>query len=195
MTSEHVFPLWTRGTVHPDARGDSGYIFRGADSVFQVVPGMPVAALEVKRVCARCNNGWMSDLERKAKPFLTRPIQGDPKNLRFAEIETVAAWAYKTCVLADLASTRLLGALAFRWLGQRQRPPAETVITMAAYGGGSLPTVRVLDPGRVHGQIGLGSGSERPGIPDHDQHRSPRTAGVRASHPRRHRPRADRLET
>ncbi len=78
-TSEHVFPLWTRETVPPDVRGESGYIFRDGSGHFQVVPGMPVAALEIKRVCAACNNGWMSDLERKAKVLLTRPIQGNPE--------------------------------------------------------------------------------------------------------------------
>lgn len=67
--------------------------------------------------------------------MLTRPIQGDPTTLHFIDVHTVAAWAYKTCILADLASSRLLGALPFRWLGQRQYPPDDVVVTLAAYGG------------------------------------------------------------
>lgn len=146
MTLEHVFPLWTRKTVLPDVQGDSGYIFRGSTGRFEVVPGMPVAALEVKRVCATCNNGWLADLEGKAKPLLTRPIQGDPTTLHFMEVHTVATWAYKTCILADLASTRLLAALPFRWFGQRRHPPQDVVVTLAVYGGVRYPQFAVSKP-------------------------------------------------
>jgi hypothetical protein len=139
MTSEHVFPLWTRQVVLPDVRGDSGYIFRGPAGRFEVVPGMPVAALEVKRVCADCNHGWLHQLEDRSKPLLTRPIQGNPTTLHFMDIHTVATWAYKTCVLVDLASTRLLTALPFRWLGQRRHPPMDVVVTLASYGGVRYP--------------------------------------------------------
>lgn len=139
MTSEHVLPLWTRQAVLPDVRGESGYIFRGPSGRFEVVPDMPVAAIEVKRVCARCNNGWLAALEQRAKPLLTRPIQGDPTSFHFIDVLTVASWAYKTCILADLASNRVLAALPFHWLGQRRRPPDDVVVTVAAYGGVRYP--------------------------------------------------------
>jgi hypothetical protein len=155
MTSEHVFPLWTRQAVLPDAKGDSGYIFRGPDGGFEVVPGMPVAALQVKRVCGPCNNGWLSDLEQKAIPLLTRPIQGDPTTLHFLDVQTAATWAYKTCILADLASSHLLAALPFRWLGQRRHPPPDVVITLATYGGVRYPQFALSRP--VHYRIRSGS--------------------------------------
>jgi hypothetical protein len=107
---------------------------------------MPIAALEVKRVCAFCNNGWLSNLERKAKVLLTRPIQGDPRNFHFIDVHTVATWAYKTCILADLASTRLLTALPFRWLGQRRYPPKDVVVTLASYGGVRYPQFACSKP-------------------------------------------------
>ncbi|HET6999210.1 MAG TPA: hypothetical protein VFI03_11525 [Solirubrobacterales bacterium] len=151
MTAEHVFPLWTRETVLPDVRGDSGYIFRGASGRFEVVPGMPVASLEVKRVCASCNNGWLASLESRAKPLLTRPIQGDPTTLHFMDVHTIATWAYKTCIMADLASSRLLGALPFRWLGQHRYPPLDAVIVMASYGGVRYPQFALSMP--VHYKV------------------------------------------
>lgn len=158
MTSEHVFPLWTRQVVLPDVRDDSGYIFRGPTGRFEVVPGMPVAALQVKRVCAACNNGWLHKLENKAKPLLTRPIQGDPTTLHFMDVHTIAAWAYKTCILADLASSRLLGALPFRWLGQRQHPPDDVVVTLAVYGGVRYPQFACSKP--VHYRVSSRSTGE-----------------------------------
>lgn len=157
MTSEHVYPLWTRETVLPDVRGDSGYIF-GSEEQRLVVPGLPVAAIKVKRVCARCNNGWLHDLEQKAKPLLTRPIQGDPKTFRFMDVWTVATWAYKTCILADLAGTKLLGPRGFRWLHTWQCPPRDVVVTMAAYGGPRFPQYGSSVP--VHYKVETGSGQK-----------------------------------
>jgi len=138
MTGEHVYPLWTRETVLPDVLDDSGYVFGSEDSR-RVVKGLPVAALTVKRVCARCNNGWLHDLEQKAKPLLTRPIQGDPKTFQFMDVWTVATWAYKTCILADLAGTKLLGPRGFSWLHAWRFPPPGVVVTMAANGGPRFP--------------------------------------------------------
>ncbi len=146
MTSEHVFPLWTRNVVLPDVRGDSGYIFKGRSGAYEVVPGMPVAALEVKRVCAKCNNGWLADLEQKAKPLLTRPIQGDPARFHLVDVTTIATWAYKTCILADLASSRLLAAMPYRWLCQRRPPPKDVVVTMGAYGSARYPQFALSTP-------------------------------------------------
>lgn len=148
MTSEHIFPLWTRETVLPDVRGDSGYIFRGPSGRFEVVPGMPVASLQVKRVCASCNNGWLAGLEDRAKALLSRPIQGNPKTFQFMDVHTVATWAYKTCILADLASTRVLTPLSFRWLHQRRHPPPDVVVTMACYGGVRYPQFALSRPVR-----------------------------------------------
>ena len=146
MTSEHIFPLWTRETVLPDVLGESGYIFRGSSGRFEVVPDMPVASLQVKRVCAPCNNGWLANLEGKAKPLLSRPIQGNPRTFHQMDVHTVATWAYKTCILADLASSRVLTPLPFRWLCQRRHPPREVVVTMASYGGVRYPQFALSRP-------------------------------------------------
>ncbi len=58
------------------------------------------------RVCAGCNNGWMSDLETEAKPILIRLI-ADPRvlpSLSEAERHTVARWTLKTAVVLNQAS-------------------------------------------------------------------------------------------
>lgn len=138
MTAEHIYPLWTRDVVLPSTSTESGYIF-GSEEQRYVVPDMPLAAITVKKVCTGCNNGWLSALEERAKSLLTRPIQGDPTTFYFADVFTVANWAYKTCILFDLAATNLLGPLGFHWLYQRRCPPPGTVVTMAAYGSARFP--------------------------------------------------------
>lgn len=58
------------------------------------------------RVCAGCNNGWMSDLETEAKPILIRLI-ADPSELSSLsehERHTVARWTLKTAAVLNQAS-------------------------------------------------------------------------------------------
>ena len=54
--------------------------------------------LLVGRICAPCNNGWMSDLEIQAQPILTPLVRGERElaSLTDGERFTVARWAVKT---------------------------------------------------------------------------------------------------
>lgn len=57
---------------------------------------------KTQTVCQACNNGWMATLEERSKEILTPAIEG--VNIRFSpsEAETVARWALKTSVVAEL---------------------------------------------------------------------------------------------
>jgi hypothetical protein len=195
MTSEHIFPLWTRETVLPDVRGDLGYIFRGPSGRFEVVPGMPVASLQVKRVCASCNHGWLARLEGKAKALLSRPIQGNPKTFHFMDVHTIATWAYKTCILADLASTRVLTPLSFRWLHQRRHPPPDVVVTMACYGEVRYPQFALSRPVQYKVDSGTTGKFDLNAYLITISIGHPCLSGFRPSHPRSRRPPAVGLET
>lgn len=58
------------------------------------------------RVCKRCNNGWMSQLEERAKPLLTLLIDGEREVVHLTEPERhiVATWAFKTAIVLNNAS-------------------------------------------------------------------------------------------
>jgi hypothetical protein len=67
----------------------------------------PVGNFVAGKVCADCNNGWMSDLEVQAKPILIRLI-ADPHQLSYLpehERHTVARWTLKTAGVLNRAST------------------------------------------------------------------------------------------
>jgi hypothetical protein len=58
------------------------------------------------RVCSRCNNGWMSQLEVRAKPILTS-LFDDGRNLTQLSAEEraiIARWAAKTVYVLNSAS-------------------------------------------------------------------------------------------
>src|SRR5258708_22229096 len=102
LSAEHVLPDWlTRVGLSQAA------------VVYEVGPpnrrphrwSGPPFKLTTKRVCRRCNTGWMADLENAAKPLLVRMIQEEALRLEVDDQEVIAAWAHKTALTAMLASS------------------------------------------------------------------------------------------
>lgn len=66
----------------------------------------PDAAFKPQIVCdKRCNSGWMSKLETRVIPFLSRMIKGDPITLTLADQTDIALWSVKTAIVFDAAWT------------------------------------------------------------------------------------------
>jgi hypothetical protein len=59
----------------------------------------------VRAVCDDCNHGWLSQLERAAKPVLTPLILGQSTELSVDDQRPIAAWACKTALVAMLSSS------------------------------------------------------------------------------------------
>lgn len=60
----------------------------------------------IARVCADCNNGWMSVLEVQAKPMIIELIRNEKVVIDFNEQErfVIARWAFKTALTLNLGS-------------------------------------------------------------------------------------------
>jgi hypothetical protein len=99
LTKEHIWPAWLQPYLEtPGERGTTTRTIIRAEGVesessFRSRP----ATATVKSICAECNNGWMSELEGRAKGTVLRMVQGRRRVVLGAEqIPTVAAWAMKT---------------------------------------------------------------------------------------------------
>lgn len=57
--------------------------------------------LIVKHLCAKCNNGWMSRLEREAKPIITSLLDDRLEAVGFNVQTTLATWAVKTAMVLE----------------------------------------------------------------------------------------------
>lgn len=62
-------------------------------------------SFRLKKICERCNNGWMRDLENEAKPLILGLIR---RNLGFdilteEDRRTLAKWAAKTAIIESHA--------------------------------------------------------------------------------------------
>lgn len=54
------------------------------------------------KVCGVCNNGWMSQLEERARPVLLRLVVSDANAVTVEEQATLARWLFKSAVLHEL---------------------------------------------------------------------------------------------
>lgn len=89
--------------------------------------------LKVRVVCESCNNGWMSELEERARRYLVPMIQGEEDWFDPDAAQTVATWAAKTAVsisYTDLA-TRAIPGNCRTWIMDRGEPPPLTSVWLA----------------------------------------------------------------
>ncbi len=57
--------------------------------------------IRVRSVCGRCNNGWMSDMETRAKPVLEGLLDRSTLKLGPREQSTIAEWATKCAMVFE----------------------------------------------------------------------------------------------
>jgi len=105
MTREHIWSAWI------------GRLFDDQEINFYAIGGVTPEdtahwksrSIDAKAsvVCEQCNNGWMSDLDAEASITMSNMIRyGSGVSLLPLGIATVAAFAFKTAVVVDLASSK-----------------------------------------------------------------------------------------
>jgi hypothetical protein len=98
-TKEDVWPKWTSELMRSYLPAFQGVTVVRNDIPERLEPDVTALA---NVVCHVCNNGWMSRLENRVKPLLSRMIVGDvgiPLTTRDQEL--LASWAFKTALLLD----------------------------------------------------------------------------------------------
>jgi hypothetical protein len=93
LSLEHVFPQWLTAVLPAQVA------WRGQDTAVHYIDGLggtttpesreireQFNAATVRRVCRRCNHGWMNELEGAVRPILTPLIRTDPPTGRGTDI-------------------------------------------------------------------------------------------------------------
>lgn len=119
--AEHVFPDWLSkefgyrdSTVVMEREGGATHTWQS--KIFQH---------KVKSVCQGCNNGWMSEIENKVKPYLGAMAKGTkiPTELDSEKQRDLALWAQKTFLVVQSMypdATRNATQRMFRELFERK---------------------------------------------------------------------------
>jgi hypothetical protein len=141
LTNEHVWPQWlrkfpayenVRRQLGPRPGWDDFEVVTDEDGRFLNVakprPGhVPMLPdVKVKVVCGKCNNGWMSQLEKQAGSVLQRLMADERMDLSDDEQELLALWAAKTMLLYSKCREPIhqpFAEHAFRELYETRRPP------------------------------------------------------------------------
>ena len=107
-SQEHVFPKWLLDELGiRDKQVSAVHLFRPPSGVsdVRVVSSRDLVLENIRegRLCATCNNGWMSDLEQGCREVLLALVQarGSPKDLSEQECLRVARWAAKTAYVLN----------------------------------------------------------------------------------------------
>jgi hypothetical protein len=144
LTSEHVWPQWLARAA-PAPKRQVIHHRRRIDRQKQVVDApdrwsAPSYTVNVRAVCAQCNNGWMSELEQSVRPLL-EPMLHDQLRILDHERQTlVATWVFKTSVMLEFThpQERAIQSEASKSLYQHGQPPRNVTIWIASYRGLSL---------------------------------------------------------
>lgn len=135
LTAEHVWPRWLADVL--PGSGPLAFARKAlheADAKRWKAPSLNVT---IKRVCAPCNNGWMSALEADAKPLLSPMIEGKPMGLSAREQKFAATWAAKTAAMLGLthSSGPVVPAADVTALFATREPPRNALVWLGAYEG------------------------------------------------------------
>jgi hypothetical protein len=136
LTREH---LWSKqlSEILPDI-GPGEHIFGLTGDVDSWrVQHRPPFSRAVKIVCADCNNGWMSRLEKKARPFLEPTIRGERRvTMQPDDQQVIAMWIAKTAMTMQSSHpTRYPDAIPrshYTELFEERRPPLLSRIWIGA---------------------------------------------------------------
>jgi hypothetical protein len=134
VTKEHIFPQWLNHYLPPGRQQlEQARYGLGAFDVTRRSVGLDFT---VKKVCARCNNGWMSELEASAKEALEPLIIR--QELAFISLRRqrqIALWATKTAMMADQSQQApLLPSYQLRRMRTHRAIPGGTRVWLGSCG-------------------------------------------------------------
>jgi hypothetical protein len=133
LSKEHVWPLWARdllprriGGTHVKGEVTSvrGNPHKTAERKLKNFEGN-VTTIQLRRVCGRCNNGWMSKLETQAKPILSPLILGQPSILSADSQRVIATWIVMKFMITEFYNPEVIATPQRNreFLMSNQQPP------------------------------------------------------------------------
>jgi len=133
-TDEHVFSRWTHKYMLPPKPGKAkSYIaVQGIDRVVGAnfkLPG-PIRDWQVKCVCGRCNNGWMSQLDTAVEPLMMPLILGQRTRLFEKDCRTIAIWAVLKSMVVH---NKWVHHTRRKYLKTTKKPPKNWAVWIANY--------------------------------------------------------------
>jgi len=109
LTGEHIWGGWTSKYVPSPTNKHNFHSVVAATPTeeksepVRIVPGDPLNS-KVKVVCKPCNNGWLSQIQEKAKPYLIPLFDGQNATLGKEAQRWIATWAAMATMTGEYLS-------------------------------------------------------------------------------------------
>jgi len=148
-SQEHVWPKWAAPLMADEGLVPHVHqIMRDGEPEAEWTYEKTAYTVTVRVVCERCNNGWMAELEERAKPFLDAALRGRGRELHQAGQRTLAAWALKTAMTVGRtqgASRGVIPPPEHAYLYEHGEPPTRIRIWMTAYTGAQMAAMGLMN--------------------------------------------------
>lgn len=93
-------------------------------------------------VCEPCNNTWMSDIENRAKPVMSKFILGEAQTICQPDCDVIAPFAFKSAVIFDHIRSDHAEPFFSRSVRHRFRTERAIPASVRMFLGGYLPRVK-----------------------------------------------------
>ena len=137
-SKEHAAAKWCGKIVPSQGVGHHILVVETADGVTQEDRGLrDPFTTTAGGICAPCNNGWMEEMEDWAERWLTAPITGNERTLRYWRQALAATWAVKTAMVWESVApkNRTIPLEVLRMFHRFQRPGARQQVWVGRYSG------------------------------------------------------------
>ncbi|CAI0722405.1 hypothetical protein [Serratia quinivorans] len=105
LSAEHVLPKWMKKEIpSPTGPNYRSYYLKNDEVIKRnfLMKGQSAFDQTVSKVCIKCNNGWMSNLEGKVRNNLLSLIIGEPTPMMESDFPALSLWAVKTAIVRAL---------------------------------------------------------------------------------------------
>ncbi|WP_439611479.1 hypothetical protein [Reyranella sp.] len=142
LTKEHIWSDWLKHHLPQTAAHSQmtmPYLY--APGVALILPvaytqrqGSP-GQRKIRRVCARCNGGWMKNAVDRAKPIVERLLRNEGSSLAPSECDSLSAWCAISCVMAEFTDERTaaIPSADRAFLLANEKPPPEWTICLGRH--------------------------------------------------------------
>ncbi|WP_457425661.1 hypothetical protein [Roseateles sp. P5_E7] len=115
VTKQHVWADWMNDLTDELETGSAQNLIRsdflpgGRVAIFAPqlrFPRGPFRTKKIRRMCGKCNGGWMSEIENNAKPYITKLVLGESLTLNQDTCTALAAWSCLFSIVAEYTDER-----------------------------------------------------------------------------------------
>jgi hypothetical protein len=114
LTKQHLWPDWLKQILHREGNSHSQFMTAVDRTVPNKVFIKPeliekqghIGVRKIRNVCGSCNSGWISRLENKTKPILTKLILGERFVLEEKFQSDIASWVMLMAIMGEYTDKR-----------------------------------------------------------------------------------------